>query len=98
MAAAVQHGGLAAHAQHAQGEEGFRLHVSVQRQNVFENKMQFQVSHSILRLAVKHNSVQKVDIFRNVVEFKKQTNCTALNFHTEVKNIHWHFMKEQCVT
>lgn len=48
MAAAVQHRGLAAHAQHAQGEEGLHLHVSLQRQQ-FEKKMQLQVSYLVLR-------------------------------------------------
>lgn len=80
MAAAVQHRGLAAHAQHAQGEEGFRLHVSVQRQTFFENEMQFQVSHLVQRLAVKHDSVQKIDIFMFIhqhVDFKSR-NCTIM--------------------
>lgn len=70
MAAAVQHRGLAAHAQHAQGEEGFCLHVSVQRQKSFENKMQFQVK-SVL-------SNMKIYIFRTVVCLSA---CRILNYY-----------------
>lgn len=44
VAAAVQRRGLAAHAQHAQGEEGLHLHVSVQRQPSSEKEL--QVGHS----------------------------------------------------